>query len=150
MSNWNVKFDGADPGPSDDFTLSFVNIDNIVKSEEQFVLVDKYVDDLLNLCRDNDNYSVIGNLKEITSPQGEDLSDKRIYALMGVHTGTGQSLQLGCLLAQYNEGNWGILGLWPDPFAEAVKENNEILSGFLMAFIGSPNDWERVDVVIPS
>lgn len=150
MSNWNVKFDGADPGPSDDFTLSFVNIDNIVKPEEQFVLVDKYVDDILNLCRDNDRYSVIGNLKEIFSPQGEDLSDKRIYALMGVHTGTGQSLRLGCLLAQYQDGNWGILGLWPEPFAEAVKENNEILNGFLMAFVGAPNDWERVDVVIPS
>ncbi len=149
MSHWNVKFDGADPGPSDDFTLKFTNIDDVLASEDQFVLVKKYVDDVLTLCRDNEHYNVIGNLKEILSPDGKDFSDKKIYALMGVHTGTGQSLQLGCLLAQFKDDSWGLLGLWPDAFAEAIREDKEILNGFLMAFVASPSDWERVDVVIP-
>ncbi len=146
MSNWNVKFDGADPGLSDDFTLSFVDLDNIVKSENQFALTDKYVNEVLSFCENRNNYYVIGNIKEIISPRGTDFSDKKIYVLMGIHA---TSQKLGCLLGQYKDDGWLILGLWPDYFAESVKWFHKSLKIWLMDFIISPNDWKRVDVVIP-
>lgn len=149
MSHWEVKFDGADPGPSDDFVLKFMRIEDVLNEEDRFTLVDKYVADIVGLVKSNDHYNVIGNLKEIVSPTGEDLTRRKIWAFMGVHTGTGNELKIGSLLAQYKDDSWGILGLWPDPFAAAVKEDITILKGLLMAFIEKPGDWERVDIVQP-
>lgn len=149
MSYWQVTFDGADPGPSDDFIINFVKIDDILPESERFTLVDKFVSDLVTHAESKSHYNVIGNLKDIKSPTGEDFSKRKIWAFLGVHTGTGTTLKVGCLLAQYQDDSWGILGLWPDPFSGAVKDDPNILKGFLMAFVESPDDWERVDIVQP-
>ncbi len=149
MSYWEVRIDTTEPFPFE-HALRFVPIESILKDEDRFGLDDRFFLDVMTVSQSNYHYNVLRNMNEMLSPTGEDFSTRKLYAFIGVHTGTGNNLTLGYLFAQYPDNSWEILGLWPDTFAGAVKDDIGVLMVFLAAFKDKPEDWERVYVFQPS
>ncbi len=146
FSYWDVTFDGEDPGAADDFVLNFVDCSFLVGEP---LLKNEFIDDLILLVKKEDNYNVIGNIKEIVDDTGSDQSDKNIYAMLGIMK---NGLRVGFLLGNLIEDGkdfWHVAAIWPDEFATSVIENQDVFQNALFAFIARPGDWSRVDVIIP-
>jgi len=145
-SYWNIIFDGEDPGPSDDFALEFMDCSFLVGEP---LLKNEYLEDLISLVKKNEQYNIIGNIKKIHDDLGEDQTDKNIYALLGIMN---NGLRIGFLLGNVIDGDinyWHVAALWPEEFALNVMDDQEIFKNALMAFVEKPDEWSRVDLIIP-
>lgn len=137
---WKVVFEGADPGPADDFTLEFIDLRAL---HGLMGLQQKTIEKMLKLFDTQDNYHILGNIKEITSPSGKDFSKKEIYALLGINV---QQMRFGVLLGR-TETDIILMGVWPKYFAGAIKEDEKFLNYVFSAFIDLPDTWTRVDLI---
>ncbi len=149
MSYWVVEFDGEDPGPSDDFTFEFASIESIIRNSSDYKLSKNFINEISMLISSRENYSIIGNIKKITSPDGKVYTNKAIYALIGLIEIDGTKLQTGCLLAEYSDDTFGLLGLWPDGLVEAVKSDRSLLTNLLKLIVNAPAKWDGVYLILP-
>ncbi|MHA1714591.1 MAG: hypothetical protein ACTSXP_03020, partial [Promethearchaeota archaeon] len=143
---WLITFDGEDPGPSDDFTLKFIDCSYLVGEP---LLKQKFLKDLIALVEEHDHYNIIGNIKEIIDDAGKNLSDKNMYTLLGILK---NGLKIGFLLGNIvDKGKdlWHVAALWPFEFAAAVDKNLEYFVKSLILFVDKPEQWTRVDLIIP-
>ncbi|MHA1998177.1 MAG: hypothetical protein ACTSU9_08670 [Promethearchaeota archaeon] len=146
MDNWNVVFDGEDPGPSDDFSLKFIDCSTLVGEP---LLNNLFIDDLIMLIKKEDHYNVIGNIKMIIDDGGADQSDKNIYALLGIMK---NGLKLGFLLGNVIENEsdlWHVAAIWPDEYAIQVLDDQNLFMKGLLLIIDKPEEWLRVDLITP-
>lgn len=143
---WNIIFDGEDPGPSDDFSLKFVDCSSIVGEP---LLKHSFMDDLILHIKRHQHYNVIGNIKKIIDDGGDDQSDRNIYALLGILK---NGLRLGFLLGNVMENEmdlWHVAAVWPDEFALQVLKDQEIFRKGLLLIIDQPSTWARIDLITP-
>ncbi|MCD6491161.1 MAG: hypothetical protein ACP6IQ_07775 [Candidatus Njordarchaeia archaeon] len=143
VKKWKVIFEGESPGAADDFTLEFVDIRDIMgktlglKREAIEIINDK----IKNL----DNYHAIGNIKEIVGPEGEDIIEEACIALLAIDQ---KDLRFGFLFA-FIDNEITLLALWPEGYANAVKEDVKLLSGVIYYMVEKPENWKRVDLILP-
>ena len=145
-SFWHIIFDGEDPGSSDDFSLEFMDCSFLVGEP---LLKNDYLQDLISLVKKHDHYNIIGNIKKITDDLGEDQTDKNIYALLGIMK---NGLRVGFLLGNVIDGElnyWHVAALWPEEFALNVIADQELFKLALLTFVEKPDEWARVDLIIP-
>jgi hypothetical protein len=143
---WDITFDGEDPGTADDFVLSFIDCSFLVGEP---LLTNEFMDDLILLIKKHENYNIIGNIKEIVDDIGEIQSDKNIYAMLGIlHNGLRVGFLLGNLIDN-DKDYWHIAAIWPQQFAQKVVENQEIFHKALLMFVDKPDEWLRVDLIVP-
>lgn len=143
---WSIIFDGEDPGPSDDFALEFMDCSFLVGEP---LLKNDFLEDLILLVKEQDQYNIIGNIKKINDDLGEDQTDKNIYALLGIMN---NGLRLGFLLGNVIDGEtnyWHVAALWPENFALNVIKDQAIFKSALLSFVKKPDEWARVDLIIP-
>ncbi|MHA1848976.1 MAG: hypothetical protein ACTSYS_09655 [Promethearchaeota archaeon] len=143
---WDVIFDGGDPGPSDDFSLKFVDGSALIGEP---LLKNEFLDDLIFLIKKYDHYNVIGNIKKIIDDAGDDQSDKNIYALLGILK---NELKVGFLLGNVTENEldfWHVAAVWPEDFAVEIVKNQEIFKNALLLILDKPDEWSRVDLITP-
>ncbi len=143
MRTWKVLFEGAEPGAADDFELEFVDIRDILG--KVIGLKHEAIDAIISRIKAHDNYHAIGNIKNVTDPEGEDLSKEAFFALLGIDK---NELRFGFLILSTDEGTL-IVGLWPGAYAEAVKDDERLLGGVIFAMIERPDNWRRVDLILP-
>lgn len=146
---WVVEFDGEDPGPSDDFVFEFTKIKSVVSDPSIYKISKNFVNNLTMLISSKKNYSIIGNIKKIISPDGTEYTDKAIYALIGFIMFKDTKLQVGFLLAEYSDNTFGLLGIWPDEFVRVVEQDNPLLTNFLQLIVNAPEKWNSVYLVVP-
>ena len=137
---WKVKFEGKDPGPADDFVLEFIDMRDI---HGLMAINQEHIEQMLKLFDTHKNYHILGNIKEVTSPSGENFSNKEIYALLGINV---QQMKYGILLGR-TENELIIMGVWPRHFAGAVREDEAFLNHVFFAFLNMPETWSRVDLI---
>nr|MDO8114668.1 hypothetical protein [Candidatus Sigynarchaeota archaeon] len=143
---WDVTFDGEDPGVADDFVLNFIDCSFLVGEP---LLRNDFLDDLILHVKKHDNYNVIGNIKEVIDDAGENQTDKNIYAMLGILK---NGLRVGFLLGNLIENGhdlWHIAAVWPEEFAMKVRQNQEVFQNALYMFIDKPEEWSRVDLIVP-
>jgi len=143
---WDITFDGEDPGMSDDFVLNFVDCSFLVGEP---LLKSDYLDDMVLLVKKHEHYNIIGNIKEIVDDAGDVQTDKNIYAILGIAK---NGLRVGFLLGNLIENGqdfWHVAAVWPEEFAEKVKQNPAVFQNALFLFIDDPDAWSRVDLIVP-
>ncbi len=139
--SWSIIFEGPTKGVADDFTLAFSDVREIFGNYVGFQ--SEVYKELLSNFNKFEHYHAVGNIKKVMSPEQEDFSDRPIVALLGIDK---NELKFGILL-YLGETDTIILGLWPKQFFNAVKEDENILVGTLVAFLRAPDNWKRVDLI---
>ena len=143
---WDVTFEGEHPGAADDFVLSFIDSSFLVGEP---LLTNQFIEDLVLITKQNDHYNIIGNIKEIIDDEGIDQSDKNIYAVLGILK---NGLRIGFLIGNVVESSqdfWHIAAVWPEALAKKVLENPEVFKTALLLLVDQPEEWVRVDIIIP-
>ncbi len=140
---WHVTFEGEEPGTADDFILTFTDMKEVVGN--YLGLKEVVMKTLANLIKAHQNYSAIGNIKEIQPPPGEQVNIRGVWALLGIDK---EGLRFGFLFVAMREGSI-LVGVWPKPYAEAVKQNERLLGGVINSMLRDPDNWRRVDVILP-
>ena len=140
---WKVTFEGEEPGTADDFILSFTDMRDVVGNF--WALKEKVIELLAELVDRHENYHAIGNIKDVATPGEEEVDVGAVWALLGIDK---DDLRFGFLLVAIKEGTL-LVGLWPEPYAEAAKENSRLIGGVIAAMLERPDNWKRVDVVLP-
>ncbi len=92
------------------------------------------------------NYESKTMISEVKSPEGEDLSDRPILSLVGVDK---NNLRFGILI-YLSDKDAVILGLWPKQFFDAVKSDENVLIGAIVAFLKAPENWKQVLLILPA
>lgn len=143
---WDVTFEGESPGSADDFVLSFVDSSFLVGEP---LLTNEFIDDLVLITKQTDHYNIIGNIKEIIDDEGVNQSDKNICAILGILR---NGLRIGFLIGNVivdNQDFWHIAAVWPEGLARKVVENPEVFKTALLLLVDQPEEWARVDIIIP-
>mgnify|MGYP000073557020 CR=1 FL=1 len=140
---WRVTFEGEEPGSADDFVLTFIDIRDIIGS--YIGVKEKVMQILAELIEKHDNYHAIGNIKDIGVPEGEEIELESTWALLGIDK---NELRFGFLFITTEQGIM-LIGIWPGAYAEAVRENDRLLGGVIAAMLDRPDNWRRVDVILP-
>jgi len=141
---WRVVFEGEEPGPADDFELDFADLRDLIG--DTLILKEEALEILKKRLKQYDHYNAIGNIKDVSIPPGEEIIPlKAFFALLGIDK---QELRFGFLM--FLEGGRVILvAVWPEPYAEAIKNEPNLIGGVISSMIDDPDNWRRVDVVLP-
>ncbi|MCD6514171.1 MAG: hypothetical protein J7L07_04535 [Candidatus Odinarchaeota archaeon] len=140
---WDIVFEGEEPGTADDFTLTFIDLRDIMG--DFLELKEKAMRILVDLIKSHDNYHAVGNIKEVIPPELEEIELQSIWALLGIDK---DDLRFGFLFRSSEEGSL-LIGVWPKAYADAIKDNNRLLGGVIIAMLEKPNNWKCVDAVLP-
>ncbi|MGQ4891646.1 MAG: hypothetical protein ACP6IP_04055 [Candidatus Njordarchaeia archaeon] len=140
---WKVTFEGEDPGPADDFNLDFIDMNETIGS--YLALKKEALDILEKLMKEKENYNVIGNIKDVSIPIPENIPIGAFFALLGIDK---EELRFGFLLLM-GKDELLLVGIWPEPFVDAVKENTNIMNAVVGSMLEQPENWRRVDLILP-
>ncbi|MGQ4832991.1 MAG: hypothetical protein ACP6IS_03700 [Candidatus Asgardarchaeia archaeon] len=142
MSQWKVIL--SDEESKNDVTITFTDVGDVF--ENQIGVDDTFIQKILDLVKEKENYSIFTGIKSVISPVGTDESDKAIFMLAGEDK---QGLKFAILLGQIDEKTWSIIGFWPDAFAKVCKSNNKILEAVLRVVLFDPDNWKFIEFVVP-
>jgi len=143
LNIWEVTFEGASSGVSDDFNLKFVDLKDII--DKYLVLNTKFLEDMKDQISSKENYSAIGNIKSVTDPEGKSVTTNAFFAVMCIDI---KDRKFGYLFVITAEGTV-LAAIWPEGFAEAVKQDSRLLQGVLAFIIKQPDFWKSIDVILP-
>jgi len=141
---WNISLNETVSNITDGKTIEFIDVKGIYDS---YVGFERSVfNELLENFNKFENYKSKNVINEVKSPEGEDLSDRPILMLVGLDK---NDLRFGMLLYLSDE-DVVILGLWPEQFFDAVKSDENVLIGALVAFLKAPENWKLVHLGLPT
>jgi hypothetical protein len=144
---WQVLFDGPKPGPDGDYTLRFVDFHEVISPQNEFRLTAQYVKNLQQLEESETHYTIMGNIKEVYNPEGENWSHNEIWALLGLYEiDRVQQAPLGALIHHLPDGDWAVLGLHPLNVVLYPKVP-EFVPTVLQAFTQKPDRFFGVDIL---
>ncbi len=142
LGEWKIVLTGEEP--ESDITITFTDASDVF--DKTIGVSDEFIQRILDLVKEKENYSIYTGIKKATSPSGEDKSDRALFMLVGEDK---QGIKFALLLGQVDEKTWVITGFWPDTFAEACKSHNEILEAVLQTVLFDPDNWKFVEFVVP-
>lgn len=142
---WDVDFESDRPSPEGDFSISFQDRQLFMEDIKDGFMVPQFMNDVMNQVDTQEHYEVLGKIKKIIDPEDNDSTGKgQIVALLGTHQ---EVDKIGYLMG-YNEADvWEILGVYPEQYARAIKDNKVLLHGYLESLAMKPNEWKQVLVV---
>jgi hypothetical protein len=147
---WQVLFDGPKPGPEGDYTLHFVDFNELITPINYFTLTSQYVDKLQELIEELFNYRITGNIKSIHSPEGEDWTGKNIWALLGLYSiDQWQDVSLGILISERPDKDWEVLGFHPQNIVQFPVINRDFVTNVVQAYTQRPEKFIGVHVITP-
>ncbi len=138
---WVVLFEGKKPGPADDFTVEFVDIREILGGIPTYkpLLFEKLTENI----KEQENYYPWENIKNVIPPEEVPFGLSSYFILLAIDK---NNLKFGLFMILL-EDQVVLGGIWPQEFAEAIKEDNEILDGVLYALLEKPDNWKEVFLV---
>jgi hypothetical protein len=149
MRMWQVLFDGPKPDPEGDSTLRFVDFHEVIEPENDFTLTPQYVENLQQLVESQTHYTIMGTIKEVHNPEGEDWSHQKVWAVMGLYEiDRAQNAPLGVLIHQLANGDWAVLGLHP-PNVVLYPKIPQFVPNVLQAFSQKPDRFFGVNIFTP-
>ncbi|MHA2031498.1 MAG: hypothetical protein ACW99A_05405 [Candidatus Kariarchaeaceae archaeon] len=140
---WKLTLEGSSEAQDDDLELIFLDTSNIMGEP---TIERSFVDTIISLSKNLDNYSVFRNLKQIISDKGEDMTGHAIWALLGIVKENSQ--RVGLLIGALAEGGIHIIAAWPDSFADQLRSDVSLLDIVLDNFTSRPDFWKQVDLII--
>jgi len=141
--SWKLVLEGAHEGEDDDLELEFIDASNIFGEP---TIEKSFVDAIIQLAKERENYSVFRNLKKIISDKGEDMTGMAIWALLGIVSENSQ--RVGLLLGSLEEGGVHIIAAWPNSFADQLRGDVSLLDVVLDNFTSNPDFWKQVDLIV--
>jgi hypothetical protein len=148
---WQVLFDGPQPGPEGDYTLHFVDFNELIKNPMNvFTLTPQYIGKLQELVDELFNYSIIGNIKSVHSPEGEDWTEKHIWVLLGLYSiDQWQDVSLGALISERPDKDWEVLGFHPANIIQFPWINRKLVMNVVQSYTQHPEKFIGVHVITP-
>ncbi|MHA1959874.1 MAG: hypothetical protein ACW99U_06565 [Candidatus Thorarchaeota archaeon] len=134
------------PETEDESSLDFAET-ALVSPDSEFLLAPEFMDNLLTLVNTRHNYQHRGRIKEVKDPDGEDWSEKLIWALRGLFSiDRVQEVSVGILIHRRPDHNWVVLGLRPPNISDFPAFSNKFILNFIDAFAHKPDRWTGVHV----
>lgn len=143
MNVWNVTFEGASAGISDDFNLKFIDLNDIV--EKYLALSSNFLDVMKSRILEEESYKAIGNIKSVTDPGGKSVTTGAFFAVLAIDK---NDLKFGYLFGGTATQTL-LVAVWPEGFAAAAKKDSRLLQVILGIMAERPDNWKRVDVILP-
>jgi len=143
LGKWIVKLEGVKDKEEDELQIEMDDISPIFGGYVGFKT--EHFEELMGLVESSEKYSAIRNIKEVIPPIEENVPMEAVVLVLCTDE---EELNYGILLLVTQEDTI-ILGVWPDPFFEAIKEKNQILNNVLAAIIEGSDIMKRVDIVFP-
>ncbi|MDD1778099.1 MAG: hypothetical protein LUQ65_08000 [Candidatus Helarchaeota archaeon] len=141
---WHITLVGKKPDdPEQDWTLEFADASELV--DKELLLKPEFLKDLLETMKEQKQYRFLRIIRTIISSENLDLTNKAIYLILA--TSTEKKLKFGIMLGSLKGGSMHLIALWPDTFAQAVSENDEILFGFVTRLIKDPHWFLDVNIL---
>ena len=140
---WKVDCKGGRPGPDEDFTIMFEDRTLFLEDMNKGFLVSQFMNDVLKQVDEQEHYEISDIIKKITSADDKDMTKVgKIWVLLGTHAEMGK---IGFLVGYNETANiWEVLGLYPEQYARAVKDNGGLLHNFLEQIAINPDFWENI------
>jgi len=141
---WCVLLVGKEhDDPSRDWPLEFLDADSFLGKE--LILKPEFMKDLLERMKESKHYRFLRIIKTIISSDNEDLTDKAVYLILA--TSAEENLRIGIMLGSLKEGGLHVIAIWPEAFAQAISENNDILFGFMTRLVKDPQWFLDVNIL---
>lgn len=139
---WKVEVEGGKPGPEEDYTLYFQDRQLFLDDISKGYYVAQFMKDVMNKVEEQDHYDNITKIKKITSADDKDMTKVgEILVLLGSHSEMGK---MGFLFGYNETGDaWEILGVYPEQYARAVKDNKALLHTYLELIVLKPDFWDN-------
>ena len=141
MREWRITFEGKEPGAAGDFTLSFIDMRDVVGEFRR--LKQEVLAALITNVEKYDNYYTIGNITQAVSPEQENVDTRITWAIIGIDK---EGSRFGFLMVEIN-GSILIIGVWPKSYAEAIKKSERAFREVITAILTEPYNWKRVDLI---
>ncbi len=143
---WKLEFEGGRPGTEEDYTIYFEDRQLFLEDVTKGFYVAQFMKDIMKKVEEQDHYEILSKIKKITSADDKDMTGVGdILVLLGSHAEMGK---IGFLLGYNDTGDvWEILGLYPEQYARAVKDNMGLLHNYLEMIVVKPDFWDNVYVL---
>ncbi|MGD9395165.1 MAG: hypothetical protein PVJ05_01925 [Candidatus Thorarchaeota archaeon] len=143
---WKVDCKGGKPGPEEDFTIMFEDRTLFLEDISKGYLVAQFMNDVLKQFDSQDHYEIIDTIKKITSADDRDLTKVgKIWILLCTHP---EMNRIGFLIGYNDTGDvWEVLGLYPEQYARAVKDDARLLHNYLEQIALNPDFWDNVYLI---
>lgn len=148
MRKWKVTYEGMTPEGHDDLLLEFMEIDDIVPKEKQFILTKEYFLDFMKIVKGHKHYHVLPQIKKVITPEGNTLSGEYFFHIKGDFRSKDGINYLSVLLEIDRSGDLFIRGLGQDS-VNYTKKNPDYLKYFLLSASTEPQNWSTVMFVGP-
>ncbi|RLF24592.1 MAG: hypothetical protein DRN15_02765 [Thermoprotei archaeon] len=127
--------------------FNFTEVLDTMNKPLKFSVIDKILDN----ARAHEHYVVSTSVEKITSPEGEDMTDRQIYVILArAKNGAVLGYLLGEVELESDETLLLILGLWPEEFVEASQRDSDLPLRALASILLNPELWECVDLAVPT
>ena len=98
--SWQLTLEGKNDDSTDDLELEFIDTSNILGEP---VVSRDFLDEIVKMTQNYQNYAIFRNLKQIINDKGEDVSKQAIWALLGIVKQNSQ--KVGLLLGSLTDGS---------------------------------------------
>jgi len=141
---WHIVFAGKERNDrTQDWTLDFSDADSTLGKE--LIFKSEFMQDLIEQMKESKHYRFLRIIQTIISSNNEDLTDKAIYLILA--TSAEEQLKIGIMLGSLKEGDYHVIAVWPEAFAQAISENNDILFGFMTRLVKDPQWFLDVNLL---
>ena len=132
VKKWTIVLVGKERDDrTQDWTLEFIDADSVL--EKELIFEPEFMKDLLEQMKNAKNYRFLRIIQTIISSENEDLTDKAVYLILA--TSAEEKLKIGVMFGSLKEGGLHVIAIWPEAFAQAIADNNDILFGFLTRLV---------------
>jgi len=141
MREWSVTLEGEEVCTKYGPELTFIDLRDLIGEFrrikwELLAILTSYIE------RYN-NYHAGGSVKQAFSPEQQEVNKEFITILLGESK---DGSKYGFLIARTG-GDMLIIGVWPEHYAENVKESERAFHETFTAMIENPENWERIDII---
>jgi hypothetical protein len=143
---WTITMDGLEIGLEGDWSLEFLNAEDYISGK---VLTKDFFKALLENIQKYDHYHWRGLIKNVKSSNGDDLSDKLVGLLLG--SAKEDEIKFGILYGQLTTGDFKVIAIWDDTFANTCKElleEQDLCGSIIERIITTPEYFADVTTVL--
>lgn len=148
IKSWKIVLDAtmlstaqADPAAE---TIELLFLDSDQNVPDIIVYKTNYFDDLVELAKEKEHYSITGGLHDLFMPDGKSLRGASIYAILAFHE---QGYPFGYLLGESQDGLWKVLAVYPEELVSMSKSSEGAMMNLCVSVVANPENWTKVNVI---
>lgn len=95
----------------------------------------QYIESLQKYIETQINYTVIGNIKTVLTPEGREWTKNKVWVLLGLYSiDAVQEINVGTLVAEKSEKDWEVLGCYQPKMIKFPVFTLSLIKDYIQAY----------------